>query len=152
MTTTMTFKMRRITALAAALVGLALASTGAAAQVNTNRMMQIGRNALYFEDYVLSIQYFNRVIIVKPYLADPYYYRAIAKYYLDDLTGCEADCSTALGINPFLIEAYNLRGITRLRLDNPASAREDFEKGLSYEPKNVNMLMNSGIASINMKE
>ena len=87
------------------LVALFSASQTTHAQVNTNRMMQVGRNALYFEDYVLSIQYFNRVIIVKPYLADPYYYRAIAKFYLDDLTGCEADCNVAIDINPFLIGA-----------------------------------------------
>ncbi len=144
--------LRTAIAAVAALTFSAFAATGAQAQVNTNRMMQIGRNALYFEDYVLSIQYFNRVIIVKPYLADPYYYRAIAKYYLDDLTGCETDCSVAIEINPFLLGAYNLRGIARLRLDKPASARDDFDKGLSYEPENVNMLMNSGIASINLKE
>lgn len=135
-----------------ALVAALLACSNASAQVNTNRMMQVGRNALYFEDYVLSIQYFNRVIIVKPYLADPYYYRAVAKFYLDDLTGCEADCNVALDINPFLVGAYNLRGIARLRMDRPAAAREDFDKGLSYEPENVNMLLNSGIASINLKE
>lgn len=122
------------------------------AQVNTNRMMQVGRNALYFEDYVLSIQYFNRVIIVKPYLADPYYYRAVAKFYLDDLTGCEADCNVALEINPFLVGAYNLRGIARLRQDRPSAARDDFDKGLSLEPENVNMMLNSGIASINLEE
>ena len=134
------------------LVALFSASQATHAQVNTNRMMQVGRNALYFEDYVLSIQYFNRVIIVKPYLADPYYYRAIAKFYLDDLTGCEADCNVAIDINPFLIGAYNLRGITHLRQDKPAAARDDFEKGLSYEPENVNMLLNLGIANINLEE
>lgn len=134
------------------LVALFSASQTTHAQVNTNRMMQVGRNALYFEDYVLSIQYFNRVIIVKPYLADPYYYRAIAKFYLDDLTGCEADCNVAIDINPFLIGAYNLRGITHLRQDKPAAARDDFEKGLSYEPENVNMLLNLGIANINLEE
>ena len=32
------------------------------AQINTDRVLAIGRNALYFEDYVLSIQYFNQVI------------------------------------------------------------------------------------------
>ncbi len=149
----MNSKTLRATVAAVAAIALGtFTATGVTAQVNTNRMMQIGRNALYFEDYVLSIQYFNRVIIVKPYLADPYYYRAIAKYYLDDLTGCEADCSVAIEINPFMLGAYNLRGITRLRLDKPASARDDFDKGLSYEPENVNMLMNSGIASINLKE
>ncbi len=122
------------------------------AQINTNRMMQIGRNALYFEDYVLSIQYFNRVIIVKPYLAEPYYYRGVAKYYLDDLTGCESDCDVALEINPFLIGAYNLRGIARLRQERPSAAKEDFEAGLKYEPDNINLLLNVGIANINLKE
>ena len=38
------------------------------AQINTERVMTIARNALYFEDYVLSIQYFNQVINAKPYL------------------------------------------------------------------------------------
>ncbi len=146
----MTFK-RNIIGIIIAAASL-LAGQAAHAQVNTNRMMQIGRNALYFEDYVLSIQYFNRVIIVKPYLADPYYFRAIAKYYLDDLNGCEADCSVAIEINPFLVDAYNLRGIARLRLDKPSDARDDFDKGLSYEPESPNLLMNSGIASINLKE
>ena len=92
---------------------LAIIGFSATAQLNTNRILSIGRNALYFEDYVLSIQYFNRVINVKPYLADPYYFRAIAKYSLDDMTGAEADCSIALNINPFMINAYNLRGIVR---------------------------------------
>ena len=36
------------------------------AQLNTDRITSIGRNALYFEDYVLSIQYFNQVIKLKP--------------------------------------------------------------------------------------
>ena len=39
----------------------------AAAQLNTERITYIGRNAHYFEDYVLAIQYFNRVFQVKPY-------------------------------------------------------------------------------------
>ena len=45
------------------------------AQINTERVMMIARNALYFEDYVLSIQYFNQVISAKPYLFEPYFYR-----------------------------------------------------------------------------
>ena len=54
------------------------------AQINTDRVMAIGRNALYFEDYVLSIQYFNQVINAKPYLSDPYFFRGLAKINLDD--------------------------------------------------------------------
>jgi len=63
------------------------------AQINTDHMMTIGRNALYFEDYVLSIQYFNQVIKAKPYLAEPYFFRGVAKLYLEDYAGAEDDCS-----------------------------------------------------------
>ena len=54
--------------------------------------MTIARNALYFEDYVLSIQYFNQVINAKPYLYEPYFFRALAKLNLEDFQGAEADC------------------------------------------------------------
>ena len=43
----------------------------ASAQVNTDQVLRIGQNALYFEDYMLSIQYFNQAIQAKPYLAQP---------------------------------------------------------------------------------
>ena len=61
------------------------------AQINTDRMMMVGRTALYFDDYVLSIQYFNQVINAKPYLAEPYFYRAVAKLSLEDFRGAEQE-------------------------------------------------------------
>ena len=48
-----------------------LASLSASAQFRTDRLINVGRSALYYEDYVLSIQYFNQVILVKPYLYEP---------------------------------------------------------------------------------
>ena len=69
------------------------------AQLNTDRLTSIGRNALYFEDYVLSIQYFNQVIKAKPFLIDPYYYRAIAKIQLEDYVGAEADLNIVIERN-----------------------------------------------------
>ena len=52
------------------------------AQINTDRVMLMGRNALYYEDYVLAIQRFNMVINAKPWLGEPYFYRGLAKFYL----------------------------------------------------------------------
>ena len=78
----------------------ALAVFPAVAQINTDRVMNIGRNALYFEDYVLSIQYFNQVIKAKPYWAEPYFYRAVAKLSLDDFRGAEADATACIDRNP----------------------------------------------------
>ncbi len=67
------------------------------AQVNTEQVMRIGQNALYFDDYMLSIQYFNQAIQAKPFLAQPYVLRAIAKLNLEDYAGAENDATTAIG-------------------------------------------------------
>jgi tetratricopeptide (TPR) repeat protein len=77
-------------------------------------MMRVGRNALYFSDYVLSIQYFNQVVSAKPYLYEPYFFRGLAKYYLDDFTGAEADCTEAIQRNPFVVDCYQVRGLARV--------------------------------------
>jgi len=122
------------------------------AQIDTDRMIIIGRNALYFEDYILGIQYFNQVIKSKPYLFEPYYFRAIGKYNLDDLKGAEQDCTSALDLNPYYVEAYNLRGITRQRLGFSREALDDFEKGLKFDPSNINIITNIGVSYIRLKE
>ena len=85
-------------------------------QINTDRVMIIGRNALYFEDYILSIQYFNQVINAKPYLHLPYFFRSLAKLNLDDFKGAEDDCSKVLMRNPFFVAGYQVRGLARGRV------------------------------------
>lgn len=121
------------------------------AQVNTDRVMTIGRNALYYEDYILAIQYFNQVIKAKPYLADPYYLRAIAKFSLDDIKGAEEDCSACLERNPFITNAYQLRGDTRQQLENYQGARDDYARALQEMPGNKFLLINLGIVNIELK-
>ena len=69
------------------------------AQFNTDRLIMVGRSALYFEDYVLSIQYFNQAISAKPYLFEPWFLRGVAKYYLDDFVGAESDCTEAINLD-----------------------------------------------------
>lgn len=125
---------------------------GAYSQINTEQVLTIGRNALYFEDYLLSIQYFNEVIKIKPYLADPYFYRAVAKFYLEDYRGAEADCSLAIERNPFIIDAYQVRGISRQTLKKDSLAIEDYDAGLKYLPENQIFLLNKAVAQQNIKD
>ena len=125
--------MRRLTAF---LCTLLLALSTLTAQINTDRVLAIGRNALYFEDYVLSIQYFNEVIAVKPYLAEPYLYRSIAKIYLDDYNGAALDATSCIERNPFLVTAWQVRGIARQNLKEYDGAISDFQQGLSVQPEN----------------
>lgn len=112
------------------------------AQINTDRMMSMGRTALYFDDYVLSIQYFNQVINAKPYLAEPYFYRAIAKLSLEDYRGAEQDCSSALSRNPFVVNSYQVRGLARVYQERYADAINDFREGLRLDPGNSSMRHN----------
>ncbi|SFD94178.1 tetratricopeptide repeat protein [Thermophagus xiamenensis] len=121
-------------------------------QIDTDRMTIIGRNALYFEDYILAIQYFNQIIKAKPFLAEPYFYRALGKYYLEDFNGALNDCNEALKRNPYLVDAYNLRGILYQKLNKPEASVTDFKQGLKVDPLNVNLLINLGIAYIQTEQ
>ena len=106
-------------------------------QINTDRVMTIARNALYFEDYVLSIQYFNQVINAKPYLFEPYFFRGLAKINLDDYQGAEADCDIAIEKNPFVVGAYQVRGLARIRQEKFDDAISDYRTALKYDPENL---------------
>lgn len=106
------------------------------AQLNTDRITAIGRNALYFEDYVLSIQYFNQVIHLKPYLAEPYFYRAIAKIQLEDYQGALRDCNAAIERNPFSPGCYYARGFVYCRLGEWEKAEADYTEALHFSPEN----------------
>ncbi|MCH5328840.1 MAG: tetratricopeptide repeat protein [Coprobacter sp.] len=129
-----------------------LLSVTVQAQINTDRVMNIGRNALYFEDYILSIQYFNQVINVKPYLAEPYFYRAAAKLSLEDYKGAEEDAGKCLERNPFITGAYQVRGIARQNLGDYEGAIEDYSGGLKYAPEDRTFLGNKAIAEVQLKK
>ncbi|MDR0371580.1 MAG: tetratricopeptide repeat protein [Prevotellaceae bacterium] len=118
----------------------------ALAQWNTDRILAIGKNALYFEDYVLSIQYFNHIIRVKPYLWEPYMQRAVAKIQLGDYQSAEYDCNEAIQRNPFSPQAYYTRGFTRIKLQKYVQAAEDFTKALEFSPQNAFLLSNRALA------
>jgi len=121
------------------------------AQINTDHMMSIGRNALYFEDYVLSIQYFNQVIKSKPYLAEPYFFRGVAKLYLEDYAGAEEDCSESLKRNEFMVRAYVCRSYARMKLGKHDAAITDCDRGLEFDVENKSLLYHKGFALVAAK-
>lgn len=121
-------------------------------QWNTDRIMSIGKNALYYEDFVLSIQYFNQVIKIKPYLPEPYIYRGIAKISLGDYMGAEQDCSEAIDRNPFLPQAYYTRGFARKNTEKYADAIADFNKAIEFSPENTDVIANRGEVKERIKD
>ena len=116
------------------------------AQINTDQVLRVGQNALYFEDYMLSIQYFNQVISSKPYLAQPYFFRSIAKLNLEDYQGAEADATLALERNPYITDAWEVRGVARQNQGKAAEAIEDYNHALTQLPDNRGILFNKALA------
>ena len=112
------------------------------AQFNTDRLVMIGRSALYYEDYVLSIQYFNQAISQKPWLYEPWFFRGVAKYYLDDYRGAENDCTEAIERNPYVVSAYELRGLCRINQKKYTEAVQDYDRALRYDPENQGLWHN----------
>ena len=128
------------------------ASLPSYAQYNIDRLINVGRSALYYEDYVLSMQYFNQAIAAKPYLYEPWFYRGVAKFYLDDFAGAEADCSEALQRNPYVTSIYELRAICRIRLEHYTEAAADYTHALRYDPENQGFWHNRALCHIQNKE
>lgn len=116
------------------------------AQINTDQVMQVGKSALYFEDYILSIQYFNQIIAAKPYLAQPYFFRGLAKYNLDDFQGAIADATAAIEKNPFLTDAYELRAVCLQNIGDYSKAIVDYNHILLTMPESRNILFNKALA------
>ena len=125
---------------------------GVRAQINAEQVITIGRNVLSMDDYMLAIQYFNQAIKAKPYLAEPYFLRGLAKMSLDDYKGAEADCTEALKLNKFKTEAYKLRGFARQRLGLDSLAVEDYNEGLKHDPTDKYFLFYKGVALSSMKK
>ena len=125
-------------------------STSLSAQWNTNKMLQMGQNALYFNDNVRAIDDFNSIIRIKPYLSEPYFFRGLAKLNLSDYTGALADFSEAINLNPNYFHAFAYRAISYSRLGNYASSLEDYKKAIVLDPTVSYVYANRGQAYASM--
>lgn len=129
-----------------------LSSVIVSAQFRTDRLIDVGRSALYYEDYVLSIQYFNQVILVKPYLYEPWFLRAVAKFYLDDYLGAEKDCSEAIKLNPYVPDMFELRGLCFIKQNKFDEAISDYDKSIEFNPYNKGLWFNRVLCKIEKKD
>ena len=151
-------KIKRLFLIVAMLLGVAFSPfhlftlSPLKAQINTDRVLLMGRNALYYEDYVLAIQRFNMVISAKPWLGEPYFYRALAKFYLEDYQGAEIDCNNAVERNPYALNHYVLRALCRINQSRFALAEEDYHKALAINPLDHNSWHNIVLCQIELKE
>jgi len=121
-------------------------------QLNTNNAILTGRSRLYFGNYIGSIESFNMIIKMKPYLPEPYFYRGIAKLELNDFRGAKKDLDKALEIKPFYPEALMYRGIANHNLKEFALAMDDYSKAMELDGANADLFNNRGICKAGLRD
>ncbi len=136
---------------AALVAGCLLCFCAARAQFNIDRMLTSGEVALHYEDYVLSIQYFNQIISLRPNMYQPWHLRGAAKFYLEDFSGAEEDATQAINLNPYVDMIYDLRAIARIRQDNYEGAISDYTKAISLNPMQQNYWYNRAVCELHLK-
>ena len=127
-----------------------LLTASAYGQINTSRMMDVGRTALYYNDYALSIRYFTQIIDAKPHLYEAYFWRALAKFYLEDYMGAERDCALCIDINPYYPNSYELRGLARINLGKYEGASADYTEATNMSPENRSLWHNWVLCNLEM--
>jgi tetratricopeptide (TPR) repeat protein len=123
----------------------------ARAQFNIDRMLTSGEIALHYEDYVLSIQYFNQIISLRPQLYKPWQLRGAAKFYLEDYAGAEDDATEAIRLNPYIDAIYDLRAIARIRQEKYKEAADDYTAAIKINPVQQNYWYNRAICEYSLK-
>ena len=90
--------------------------------------------------------------MVKPYLYEPWFLRAVAKFYLDDYAGAENDCSEAIRLNPYIPDLFELRGLCFIRQHKFDEAIADYDKTIEFNPYNKNLWFNRVLCKIEKKD
>lgn len=124
----------------------------ATAQLNVDMTIMLGRNALGMDDYLSAIHYFNQAIAAKPFLSKPYFYRAYAKFTLEDYSGANDDCTASINLNPYMAEVYSLRGLCRINLKDYAGAEQDYTRVLQEMPDDQGCIYNRALCRLQLKD
>jgi len=85
-------------------------------------------------------------------MPEPYFFRGMAKHYIDDFRGAKNDYDKALDIKPFYPEAYMYRGMANYELKNYKDALSDYSKALEYKSDDQAIYNNRGITKAAMED
>lgn len=145
------FRTKRALAAGLALV-CALLSLVSRAQTDVPGVLQMGRAALSFDDYITAISYFNRAIEARPYTAEAYYLRGVAKFSLDDHRSACTDLDAAIARNPYQPDYYRLRALCHINLANYPAAIADYDRALLDLPEDQGMRFNRALCLLELKD
>ena len=98
-------------------------------------LMNRAMSAFQSKDYPLSIELFDKLLVVDPEWAEAWNKRATAKYFSDDYAGAMADIGEVLKLEPRHFGALSGMGFILQRVGMERRALEVFRKTLAVYPK-----------------
>jgi len=121
-------------------------------QLDTKNLIIKSRLNIYNKNYTEALQTLNSIINIKPELVEPYFYRGVIKYQLNDMLGAEADLSKTISMNPYYTSAYHYLSIVKSSQQDYNSAINNIDKALKLSPYNASMHLTKGIIYLQMQE
>lgn len=122
------------------------------AQKNVDKMLINAQQLIMSDDYINAIQVCNEIIVLKPYLYEPYYFRGVCKFYLEDFQGAESDLTKAIEIKPNSPRAYHYRALTRERIFDFSGSLQDFGEAIRQSPNDPQLYINRAIAFLYLNQ
>jgi tetratricopeptide (TPR) repeat protein len=134
------------------IAAFAIISSSATAQLNKAYFYYQGQRLITQDKFTEAIGYLNILIDVDSTLAEGWFLRGVAKYYLNDLQGSKNDLSKSISKNPLLTIAYHYRAIVNNRLGRYNEAFRDLEFALELRPEDQEILFTRGGTYIQTKQ
>ena len=115
------------------------------AQLNTQNIIYKARLELYKKNYTEALKLFNNVINIKPELIEPYFYRGLTKYRLNDLSGAKQDFKKTLQMNPFYVSAYHYLSVVNMEQKDYNSAIHNINEAIKLAPFDAGLFLTRGV-------
>jgi len=103
-------------------------------------------------DYINAIKLANEIVVVKPYLYEPFFLRGVSKFYLEDYYGALSDLDKAIELKANSPRAYHYRALTRERMSDFDGALRDFKQALYQNPNNPDIFINRAITYLYLEQ
>ncbi|MDP2952547.1 MAG: tetratricopeptide repeat protein, partial [Chloroflexota bacterium] len=96
--------------------------------------------------YDEALKLFDRVVGLKPDMAQAYYNRGVAHAYKKDWDAAMVDYTTAIKLDPNLAQAYNNRGAAYADKKDFDAAIADYAQAIKLDPRDAAAIANLGFA------
>lgn len=130
-------------------VGLFIQS-GSLAQLNKAYFFYQGQRLISQGKFKESIIYLNTLIETDSTIAEGWFLRGIAKYYLNDYQGSHSDFTKSIRHNPILAQAYHYRANVENQMEKYSDALKDLDIAREIRPNDPDIIFTRGITHFQM--